>query len=318
MLKFFAQAVDTQLTGSLAYLENLQRVFTQDQESGLIEAELNEESNLLFLYSEGQLIRGYQLSDRKVAAIDPGSLYQTWRGGDAPIRMAHLPSQAVRAAWLALEWYPPISKQNMASQALPGYLEKLTSEGSSQLLQFRVPTADGFVVWLNGKPAPGETIFSTPRGFETDLSILRGGLREKDELCEVFQYGFKPETTTYENLIFRLAVTEWVNGLLTTYQQMVGTNLLTALNYDINTYVRLKRWNIRLVGAILIDNHLFLAKDNARLVFRALLKELVNHISAVIGVNLAQRNLNSVFKKLSEGDQQILERNALLPSAIME
>ena len=102
-------------------------------------------------------------------------------------------------------------------------------------------------------------------------------------------------------------------GMINGYQQMVGQSLINALNYDLNTLMRLKRWNVRLVGQSLIDHHLFLSPQAAAETYRGILERLIDHTGRVIGAGLAKRLLNDARQKLPADQQQSLAGYSLAP-----
>jgi hypothetical protein len=312
MMRFFSYASDQPLTGSLVYLESLSRVFVQDQASGLIEVQCAPDNQIILLYLEGKQIGCYHLAQAQCTEMDPMRLAEIWTDDESPIRSVGLPPQAIRTAAQVLQWYPPVQSVEMQEGGMAAYLDKLRAQKTDGLLHLVLPDMDGFLMLMAGNLPSGEIVFSTRRGFENTIP----GFRDVSELCQAELYKFRPDTRAYDELICREARANWISAVIVSYQQLVGANLVNPLSYEINTFTRTKHWNIRLVGATLLDHHMFSEQKVANEAYRALLMRLYQHIARVIGEGLAQRTFQDVFKKLPEHDQDALKKNALTFSSL--
>ena len=106
MLHFFSPALDNRLTGSATYLETLQTLFAQDESSGLIEINVDQQRQVMMLLNNGRMVAAYLVDGDQASPFGVANLARMWSGATSPIRYLQLPPQAVRAAWQALEWYP--------------------------------------------------------------------------------------------------------------------------------------------------------------------------------------------------------------------
>ena len=312
MLSFFTSAVDNRLDGTRAYLESIQRVFSQDEVSGLIEVQFVSGEQFDLLYLSGQLIRCYRLGEDQVSAITPAEFAAFWKDEEAHLRSLEMPLQAVRLVMQTLEWSPPTNKEEIPVGELAARLEKLKAAKMTGLVRATAPQMDGLFVLYEGQVNNAESVFSTVSGLASDLPNLRQFLNPATS-CQIVYYHPRLESSSYQAFRLRMATGNWVTAILARYQQLVGSNLLNPLNYDVNTAMRLKRVNMRLVGAVLVDHHLFLDRQSSQAAYRLLLENLTQHMAKVVGTELAPRVLQDAFKRLSEADQLILQADGLTP-----
>ena len=314
MIRFFRQTLDHTLTAPSAYLPTLQQVFMQDQGSGLIEVEIDSETQLCQFYLEGKSFGSYRVAAGK---CEPAPLSIL---GDLPsqkeflIRSLELPSQAIRVLWQALEWYPPQPLGEIKLAELGAYLESLKANHPSGLLYLSSDEVDGFICLVKGMVIPSVTVLSTSRGFEDNLANFHFST---DKLVNLFWYEMADATLSASDLLLLNAVINWTNSFINGYQLMVGYNLINALNYDVNTALRLRRWNLRLVGTALVNHHLFFTRETIDEAYRFLFKRLMDHTTRVLGDKLTQRILGDSFKILAQDEKDCLAKSGLSPEALV-
>ena len=128
-------------------------------------------------------------------------------------------------------------------------------------------------------------------------------------------YAARPESASYQRLLLRNAVTQWVEKVILGYQHLVGRNLVNSLDYEVNTALRLRRWNMRLVGGGLVDHHFFLDATMAVQVYQTVLGIVNEQMVRVVGKSLAQRAFSQAFAKLKDRQCQTLIEHSLIPFA---
>ncbi|MFM8320514.1 MAG: hypothetical protein ACKOC5_06320 [Chloroflexota bacterium] len=312
MIPYFTFAAENQVvSGSPAYLESIQRLFIQDQSGGLIEVCVSPDEYWIYLYQEGRLLQAYQVQEDQAQPLLAGRLPPEG-AGDIQIRYLALPSQALRAVWQALEWYPPLRAVRIDSLGWPAYLEALRVERVSGLLQVALPGQDGFLGLAEGIPLNSETVLAGARGFVDSLpaQVTRGGA------CEAWWYEPHSGTLTASLARLRLAGLAWVQASIAGYQRLVGATLVTQLNNAANTWLRQHRYNMRLVGASVFDHHLFSGHTQAALAYHGLLGYLHQHFAQVIGDQLAGRALAEAFRRLKPAEQAELQAAGLGPDTV--
>ncbi len=313
MLPLFRQAVDSQLTGSPAYLDSLRHLYEDDQTSGLIEVQLGEQRQLTLVYAQGLLLGAYQLLPDQVTCLPDDAISQEWGKGDAPIRTCYLPPHAVRAAWLAVESYPAKKVETVEAHQLADSLMAYSLLRRTGLIYLTSMAADGFMFLWNGNSVSAEAVFSISNGFISGLPTNRQDLLIPGSSWQIAYYEPDPNAESYRHLLLRLAASNWTNSALDRYQMMVGQRLLQTLSDDLNSMIQPKGWNIRLVGARLLDHHLFVQMERLAQAYHAILRVTAEQVAQVVGGILAQRMWNEPYNQLSIVERQALEAQALTP-----
>ena len=319
MLPLFHPAPHQPGTGSPATLDDLQRGFVQDSSSGLVELRPGDGSQVVFLYEGGKPFGVFRLDEKSSTEISPGELTQYWTGADAPMRSLKLSSQAVRLAWQALEWYPAaesyqIKNADLSSEGSDNLvIEKYRSGQTDGLLQLSTPDMDGFITLMSGRPVLAETLFASPTGMEEGLGRIRQLARARlNEQARATFFIARTETCSYEIFCLRQAVNHWVQAVLMRYQKVVGDNLLNTLTFEVNTSLRLKKFNLRLVGNTLVDNHLSRETGLARQIYRDTIGSIAAQMKRILGAELTERTLAGAYSRLAEREQAWLAQHALL------
>jgi hypothetical protein len=313
MLSFFTHAENVQdLSGSTAYLESIQRLFVQDQSSGLIEVALPDGEHLIYLYYNGSPLLVHHQKGSVSELLDPAARYLD---GSSEVRFRYmsLPDQAVRAVWQALSWGDAGRQIELKSYQLADTLANLYLEHFSGLMYCRLADWDGFLLLDDGNAVGAETILASAHGFIESFPNLHNVHPGTQEECLVWLIESKPETLAGKILIIRLATADWIGELIHHYQSMVGSNLVIPLNHVMNTWFRQHRYNARLVSASLIDHHIPLSVDESLDMYRNTLMFLQGEIAKVIGDSLAQRAVLESYRKLKMRRQANLAKFGLTP-----
>lgn len=307
----FAQTAGERLSGPPAYLDNICRMFSQDENGGMIEVEVREEEQWVLLYQAGKQFAAYRITPEQALPIEPDSLifsnFQEYR-----FRYLVMPDHVLRAIWQALEWFPPDRAAQLDLQMIGTYLDALRVQQTRALVQLILPDRDGFILLIDGSPVSAEGIFASNRGFEDMMPNLHSALQGSGE-CEVWLTDLRPETLTGQLLNIRLGMGAWITSLINGYRQMVGSSLITPLDYDTNTWLRRHHYNMRLVNAAVVDHHLFLNLPMAVDAYNSLMNFITSHIAQVIGDRLAVMKRHESYRNLKSDQQKSLVRLALAP-----
>jgi hypothetical protein len=314
MIALFSRLADAQhLVGSPAYLQNIQRMFAQDESGGMIEVLLPGGERWIYLYISGRLLAAYRLigPEHHPLATDEMAHLAVQ---ELEFRYLNLPDQAVRAVWQALEWLPPKRGARMDANALASYLDVLRQDKASGLVQITLADLDGFLLLENGAWISSETVLASGRGFLDKLPNLSTLAGSQSGSCELWLLEPASGSLTAHLMELRIAFAAWTTGAVTDYQMLVGSNLITPLNNSVNTWLRHRRLNIRLVGATVVDHHLFADLDTARRSYAHIKSFLQEHLAQVVGDQLAQKTINESARRLKAGYQHVLAENGLKAS----
>jgi len=318
MIRYFSHSLDNQCQASITYLENLQRLFIQDEDSGMIQVEYSPGSQVILLFRLGELIRAYHLVKDRSVLIAVSRFKLLLVGNDLSIRSVSLPLHAVRAMIQALDCQSPVAIQQPSAQSLAHYFSTLKQDHFDGLLHLRLPDLDGFQVWLDGAPLGSQAVYSTSRGFVDSLPNFQPSRSNGDKTVQVEVYQPDVDTLSWRLIGLSTAVGDLLSGVVAGYQKLVGYSLINALNYDLNTAMRMFHYNIRMVGDEMIDHDLFIDAATAQATYTGLLDCLLQHVTSVVGDQLAQRTFSEAFQGLDQRNQSALKQYALTPAAIVK
>ncbi len=309
----FARTAGERLSGPPAYLDNIRHMFSQDENGGMIEVDGGDDERWVLLYQTGKQFAAYRVTSEQALPIDPdGLVFLDSR--EYHFRYLVMPDHLLRAIWQALEWSPPDRAAQLDFQMIGTYLDALRVEQTRALVQLFLPDRDGFILLIDGTPISAEGIFASNRGFEDMMPNLRSALQGSGE-CEVWLTDLRPETLTGQLLNIRLDMGAWITSLINGYRQMVGSSLITPLDYDTNTWLHRRRYNMRLANATLVDHHLFLDLPLAVDAYNSLMNFITGHIAQVIGDRLTVMKKNESYRYLKSSQQKSLVRLALAPQS---
>ena len=312
-LPFFRQALDSQLSGSVGYLETLQRLFRDDQISGLIEAQIDGQRQLAIVYAQGRQVGGYRIYPGQVLPYALGEPLSGWDLRGAPIRTVNLPLFAARAAWLALELYPPQPPETIEARQFPEQVLLWNADRLTGLVQIASTPLDGFFFLMDGSPIASEAAFSTPSGIINALPPARMIQERPHEILKYRIYSVSLSAASYKHLLLRLGLNQWLNSALLRYQEIVGQNLVGVMTKEVNTLLASRGWNLNLVGTSLVDQHLFMSLDNMGQAYRALLRATAEQIAKVIGGSLAIKIYKETYLALRNRERGAIEAQSLSP-----
>ena len=313
---FFRRAPESQFAGSPAYLASIQQTFQKDRLSGLIEVQAGPDQQVVLLFDSGARVRAYRLAAGTCTLLTPEEITADWETRDAPIRTMNLPGTAVWAAWLALEFHPPASREVQEGRQISGYLNDCRAEGRCGVLHFGAAEGDGLMVLWDGEPVRSDTVFAAADGIVGTLPITRLLQENSTAPWEITFYAARPEAVAYQRLLLRTGVSTWSRMAFEQYQDLVGQRMLLNLINNINAASQSQQWNIRLDMNGLVDHHIFLKADTYHLAYQALLRATVEQIGLVIGGLLSQRVLGDAYAQLPENQRAVLQHQSLTPASL--
>jgi hypothetical protein len=314
---FFSALFSAPFPASPGMLESQVEQFTQDRSSGMIVVESGQ-SQAYLLYDEGQFVSGCLREGLQAKPTSSSELLALCQADEFSMRSAALSGSALRLVWQALQWLPPAESLEVPASDLAVYLDGMKIRGLTGLIQYNLPGLDGFYVLRSGLIDSAESLYLiSARGLETGVPNLRQQVLHPKELCQVSFYTLL-EGPAADTFLLRGAFAAWGAAYLSAYQGMVGTNLLIALSYDVNTALRLKRLNMRLVGTSLVNQHLFSTAVLARDAYSSILKNQVEQISRVIGPMLTRRLFQDSFNGLAADTRQKLTQYSLWPGDLLK
>lgn len=309
---FFRQATADQFIGSMAYLDSQQSLFHHDQNSGMIEVQINQAEWVILLFARGISTGIYRLTDESCKPILMSELHAILNNSSAPICTQILPDVAGRLIWLALESQLQKRSQIRNLAEWESLMDDLKTEKLTGLVQVSSEFFDGFVFLQGGKLAKSESIFSSDEGFQPILPFFR---YREDIPCQLAIYTSPPTSLARQGFILRRGVSDWITLLLNRYREMVGQRLVEIMINQSNISIEPWQWKIQLEGTSLWDQHFFSNIDAAGKAYRALLMSMTEQCSMMIGNGLTQRLVSETYGQLSSEENEVLESQRLIPAA---
>jgi hypothetical protein len=311
--RFFRQAASDQFIGSMAYLESQQSLFHRDQTSGMIEIQIDQVESVILLYARGNAAGTYHLTGEACKPILLSELRAIWTSSSASITSLILPDVAGRLVWLRLEsgLQSRAHVRNIAEWQ--AWIDQRKAELQSGLVQLTSDTFDGFVYLQNGEVIKSESIFSTERGFQSNLPFSQC---KQDLPCILTLLTSPPDSHASQAFLLRRGVADWTHLFLDRYREMVGQKLLQIMIDQSNNAINPWQWQVQLEGTSLWDQHFFSNLDAAVKAYRALLICMGEQSSLMIGNGLCQRLVSETYNRLNQVEKESLETHRLIPAAI--
>jgi hypothetical protein len=311
--QFFRQASAGQFTGSMDYLDSQQAHFHRDQTSGMIKIQLNPAECIILLYARGNSAGTYHLSGATFQPIFLSEIHTFWTGSDAPFTTLVLPDVAGRLIWLRLESHLQSQSQVRNAVEWEAWINSWKAEMQNGLVQIASEHFDGLVYIQAGEIVKSESIFSTERGFQSNLPFSQF---KQAFPCELTF--FTPPLNSHANqtFILRRGVSDWTHLILDRYREMVGKKLLQIMIARSNLSIKPWQWQVQLEGTALWDQHFFPNLEAAVQAYRSLLMSVGEQSSLMIGNGLSQRLVTETYDQLIQAEKDSLEKHRLIPAAL--
>ncbi len=310
---FFRQASLNQFTGSIAYLESQQALFHSDQTSGMIKIQVNPAECIILLFARGGNAGTYLLSQLDCKPILLSEIHTILTGSDASFTTLILPDVAGRLIWLRLESQLQSQSQVRNAAEWEDWINVHKSEMQNGLVQIASEYFDGFVYLQAGELVKSDSIFSTERGFQSNLPFSQ---YKKDFPCELTLFSPPLDSHANQTFLLRRGVSDWTHLILDRYREMVGQRLLQIMINQSNISIEPWQWQVQLEGTSLWDQHFFPNLETAVMAYRALLMSMGEHSSLMIGNGLSQRLVTETYLQLDQTEQDSLETHRLIPAAL--
>jgi len=312
MNRIFSHAPAETETGSIAYLQAVQRAFPEDGLSGLIEITPGPTPRIYILYANGAHFATFQQAGPGYTEFASADVRSLWSSGEADLRILRLPRPAVFAARMLIEWHPAAQTVILQSSALQRWIDNLEKDKASGLVVIEWPEAEGVLPILNGVPLVTESIFTTRAETQVGSAAHRLIFSQTAHTVTLTLYEARPESVTFQMLALRQSVQDLARGVLSRYSQLVGRGLTSALASDINHIMQNNAVQIQVVGEILNNTHIFHSLDDASAIYRLLFRALYEHTTHVLGSGLARTIINDTLSGVNLFNQNVMDQHSIL------
>ncbi len=310
---FFRQVSADQFTGSMAYLESQQTLFHSDQTSGMIKIQINQGECIILLYARGNTAGTYHLSGATCQPILLSEIHSFWTDSNASFTTLVLPDVAGRLIWLRLESQMQSQSQVRNMVEWDAWTNARKAEAQNGLVQIASEYFDGLVYLQAGEIVKSESIFSTDRGFQSNLPFSQ---YKQAVPCELILFSPPLYSHANQTFVLRRGVSDWTHLILDRYREMVGQKLLQIMIDQSNMSIEPWQWQVQLEGTSLWDQHFFPNLEAAVKAYRALLMSMGEQSSLMIGNGLSQRLVSETYDRLIQAEKDSLEKHRLIPAAL--
>ena len=193
-------------------------------------------------------------------------------------------------------------------------LEDCQGEHPTGLIEVASDSCDGFVLLQEGNHVETESFFSTKQGF---LTSLGAALEFFENPWQITLYEANRTSQAYQCTLLRLGATNWINKILSRYQDLVGQRMLQFLDTDLNNVISTWQWDIHFDGTGISDQHFFFRLQPAVDAYREIFMEIGDQTSFILGNSLSTRLLLDTFRQLSAEESGLLVTQRLIPAAFV-
>ena len=317
MLKFFPHTTDQTASGSPTYALNILRINYEYFLTGLVEIDYTPKKQLVLLVCEGKDAGAFHVTETRTTQIDPSEISTLWTEGEGRIRFINLPRVALRAARQLLEWSPPAQSLRAENREIvQDYIQTCQSQRSTGLFHLIWPRSEGYLSMRDGNILQTDSVFSTPSNTEAGSHCLAQILENLDSPARISYLESKPSTASDQQQTLRIALTDFLEGILSQYASATGPGQTKAMVIDLNNAMRAQSWYLHIERDQLLDTHVFADVYSAANAYQTLIKHLAIHMYNSMGIRQAQKLLKYAFQSLEGSLQQIIQKYALLPTVI--
>ena len=317
MLRFFPHTTDQTASGSPAYALSILRINYEYFLTGLVEILYTPKQQLVLLVCEGKDAGAFHVTENGTTQIDLPEISTLWAEGEGRIRFINLPRVALRAARQVLEWSPPAQSIRADNrEVVQDYIQTCQSQRANGLFHLIWPRSEGYLSMRDGKILQTDSVFSTPSNTETGSHCLAQILGNLDSPARISFLEAKPATTSNQQQTLRIALRDFLEGILSQYLTATGPGQIKALVNDLNTAMRSQSWYLHIEGNRVQDTHVFADVHSAANAYQTLIKHLAIHMYNSLGIRQAQTLLTVAFQSLEAPLQQTIQKYALLPAVV--
>lgn len=283
--------------------------------TGLIEKQLSNGQSAVWLFASGVPGMAHMLENGHGRSILNSEFLSISEDSIQNVRAIKLPDVAGRLALLAFESKLQNTIYISDAAVWNEQVEQWGREQWSGLVEIKSETRYGLALFWKGKLKESDTFLSTP---QDSVAIFSRFEKLSDAPWEVLSYSLPASEQSYQYTALRHGAMNWMNMILSRYQELVGHKLLQTMDRELNLQVKPWLWNIVFEEVRVVDSHFFIHLKDAEQAYRALLMSMGSQMNIVIGNILTQRILNETFELTYPDEREILQSMRLVPAAFSE
>lgn len=312
MVKFLAYQPGNIQKGDLSTVQQIIDAFAKEQQAGLIEVEWLPGKQGTILLADGQIMGVNVLEATFCKKISYEQLPAHWQKNQASLRSVQTNLETVRAVMAMLEWYPPNQTFSLQGDEFSKYLEVSQKYQHNGLFRMLWDDLEGYIFLLAGQPLQHESISNSASKSLTGAQAHEQLIASASKALSLEFYEAGLASAAYQQICFRFAFVQLLQGMLNRYARLVGAEMVETLASTVNQQLKKRQYHLALHQDQLDDAHVFPSFGVAMQAYRFLFKNIMDQISEVIGSGLAHSIAFEVFRSLPPKKQQFLRESPLM------
>ncbi len=297
---------------SEANLKGLLKKQSQIHLTGLIQIECPQEKRLSLLFVLGEAVNVY-LSSADESRKFPLERYATVLGNTQnKARILKLPLEGIRLSKMMLETSRQVGTFQIQTADFVRRFDGWSTSPETIIVLARWPRAEAILVFP-GNSAPVQPILFSRNGhISTELDAMAEIHAWKEPTCSIMIFSMGEDTDAWQEYHLHLIFIRLAEQILTRYNEIAGTILVSVLNQEIDDETLRRGWRISCVGNGIHDHHIFSSPQEAGQAYHILSRFILKHLNLVLGSKIAASILREVTDGLDQESRALLEEYQLL------
>ncbi len=309
MIHLFTHVPVTQKLVRPNQIPLLLRDYQVDGSSGVLWLGGIDDSQIIMLLVEGMTIYLARLIKDSREPVELSQLPSLLPNRNSVVRTAWLSAEGVRIAKAILDWHPPVDTRSCETHELAGLIHAWSEMPGSSVIRVTWTGAEAFILF-SGNSAPTTALYASGGRVLIGAEGLVAVRAQPEGPCTVAWYRAPhlPALSEKELAPLRAAFVAALGQLSQGYAHLVGMGLLQVLLAELNRKAVGNGWQIRLKVDAVEDTQVFPSLTVAAGVYRQLLREISQHASMVVGVQMTDRLFRETLDALPESTRTVLQQ----------
>ncbi len=313
MIHLFTHVPVTQKLVRPNQLPLLLRDYQVDGSSGVLWLGGLDDSQIVMLLVEGMTIYLARVVRDIREPVELSQLPSLLPSRNSIIRTAWLPAEGVRIAKAILDWHPPIETRSCETHDLPSLLESWGAASGSSVVRMTWTGAESFVL-LSGALVSPMALFASNGRILIGQEGLAAVFAQPDGPCTAAWYRAPQVLALPESELapIRTAFGMALQQLTQDYARLVGVGLTQVLLAELNRKAVGNGWQMQFKPGAVEDTHVFPSLLAAAGIYKQIIRELAQHTSMVVGLQMTDRLFKQAVEALPEERRAILLQHEVI------
>jgi hypothetical protein len=216
---------------------------------------------------------------------------------------------------LHIDQHSQESSQQMLEN--PGVIHPSAVRNNPYLVKIQWKDAAASILF-NGNSTPPHSLFISKTTIRDELGISEPIIRlQNDPSGIVTVYSPREGVDAWNELHLRKAFEQLYNNMLGRIELLTGRAIIDSFTRIMSAFAGEQGLDISIQNRQWVNHELFFSTSMAASRYKAILSELLEHFSAVIGPRLLASNLREVFIALPNEARDVLTTHTILPEGYL-